>query len=324
MISREEIVSYLGVDWSKTKAKMREVLGTDVRLLQSVNDSLLANGGKMLRPLLCLVLAKLCGGGTTTEDSSSYAAAVELLHNATLLHDDVVDEASTRRGAPTVASAYGPTPAVLVGDFWLAKAVSIILKVKDSLWATAAFAKTICDLSEGEMLQQQKALSGDTTEADYLRIIYDKTASLFELSCMCAARSVASNEDYFEAARSFGKNLGIAFQIKDDILDYDGGDIGKPTGIDVLERKITIPLLGALRGSEREEEIREMMKFMPEHPDNSQIILKFVREEGGLEYAYERLNDFIGQAKSALEVFPACKEREFLEKLADYNVSRKK
>jgi len=174
------------------------------------------------------------------------------------------------------------------------------------------------------MLQQQKALSGDTTEDDYIRIIYDKTASLFELSCMSAAKGANAPEEYFQAAKTYGKALGIAFQIRDDILDYIGVDLGKPTGLDILERKITLPLLGALQGSEREKEIREMVRFIPNHPENSAIISKFVHDEGGIDYAESRLNFFIDSAVEALGVFPDSEEKQYLIDIAYYNALRKK
>jgi len=317
-----EIKAYLGNDWEKTMAAMRESLSTNVRLLQSVNDSILLHSGKMFRPVLCLLMSRVCGGGKASADSVKYAAAVELLHNATLLHDDVADEADERRGVPTVASVYGPAPAVLVGDFWLSRAVDLILDVKDYTWATRAFAKTITDLSEGEMLQQQKALTGDTSEEDYLRIIYDKTASLFELSCMSAAKSVEASEEYFAAAKAYGKALGIAFQIKDDILDYDGANLGKPTGLDILERKITLPLLGALKDSDKEEEIREMIRFIPSHPENSTIISNFVHTGGGVDYAEKRLQDFVDEAIAQLAAFPDSPEKDYLVEVARFTALR--
>ena len=318
----EDIRNILGADLEAVKDLVRSRLSSSVKLLEDVNGSILEHGGKMMRPALCLLMARACG--VPSDDTIRYAAAVELMHNSSLLHDDVADASMIRRGVPTVMSLYGPVPAVLVGDFWLSRSVDTILGSTHRDWALPAFSKTLGDLAEGEMLQQQKAFSADTTEDDYRQIIYCKTASLFELSCAAAAVSVNASSELFEAALSYGRAVGMAFQIRDDILDYDGGDIGKPSGHDLAERKITLPLLGALRGCSDAEAVREMVRGIPEHPENVAAVTALVRENGGLEYAWKILHGYIDEAIAALDVLPPSQAKEYLAEFGHLNETREK
>ena len=318
----EDIRNILGADLEAVKDLVRSRLSSSVKLMEDVNGSILEHGGKMMRPALCLLMARACG--VPSDDTVRYAAAVELMHNSSLLHDDVADASMIRRGVPTVMSLYGPVPAVLVGDFWLSRTVDTILGSVHRDWALPAFSKTLGDLAEGEMLQQQKAFSADTTEDDYRQIIYCKTASLFELSCGAAAVSVDASPELLEAAQAYGRAIGMAFQIRDDILDYDGGDIGKPSGHDLAERKITLPLLGALRGCSDGEAVREMVRGIPEHPENVAAITAFVRENGGLEYAWRILHGYIDEALAALSALPPSKEKGLLAEFGHLNETREK
>ena len=254
------------------------------------------------------------------------AAASEMLHNATLLHDDVADDSSSRRGAPTVKSLLGDRASVLLGDFWLVRAVELILHTpscKDQ--GIFIFAKTLSDLAEGEMLQLEKAGSADTTESDYLRIIYNKTASLFEAAAVTGALSAKAPEAYREAIRTYAVNLGLAFQIRDDMFDYaDDEGIGKPVGIDLKEQKITLPLLGALATVPAEEasRIRDRVRNIGQHPEDVEEIRTWVRNSGGMAYAARKLEEYIDRACTALETLPASEAREWLFKLAHYTAER--
>ena len=322
-MDRKEIIALLGGDWDRMRGIIRSTLGSDVPLLDEINTSILDNAGKMLRPLLTLLFARICNGGQTSEESLKNAAAVEILHNATLLHDDVADEAMTRRGIPTVLSRLGAVPAVLVGDFWLASAVTLLSDSSDMKWTLDEFAHTLTNLAEGEMLQQQKAFTSDTTVEDYLRIIYCKTASLFVTACECGAKSVKADSAQMQAAGRYGKALGLAFQIRDDILDYSGDEkTGKPVGVDLQEQKITLPLLGALSASADEAQWRKKIHDIPTHPEFCGQIRRFVLSEGGVEYAEEKLNAYVADALQALEVFPDCREREILAYIAEDNAVR--
>ena len=322
-MSREDVLTFLGEDWIAVQRIIADALRSDVGLLNIVNSEILSHSGKMLRPMVTLLMAGACGG--ITKDSRLYAAASELLHNATLLHDDVADESDTRRGMPTMRSRLGPSRAVLLGDFWLAKAVEVLLKGKteESVWQI--FSKTLSDLAEGEMLQLEKSGTADTSEADYLRIIHCKTASLFETAGLSGAISAGAPQAYVEAAGEYSKALGTAFQIKDDILDYTGdGSLGKPVGIDLLEKKITLPLLCAIKGSPREAEIRKAVLQIDSHRENYEEISKFVAQRGGVEKAAEVLDKYVEKAQKALEILPESRYTECLAEIARFNAIRTK
>jgi octaprenyl-diphosphate synthase len=187
------------------------------------------------------------------------------------------------------------------------------------------FSKTLSDLAEGEMLQLEKAQKGDTDESDYLRIIYNKTASLFEAACVSAAVSVGASEEYVSAARDYAVALGLAFQIKDDILDYAGTEsVGKPLGVDILEQKMTLPLLGAMEnaGADQALRVRGMVADILNHPEYRDEIVEFVKSNSGLEYAVTRLEDYVGEALKALDVLPDSYEKECLVQLAHYTGKR--
>lgn len=324
-MDRNAVIEYLGAEWQATQAKMRSALESDISLLNATNSSLLGRTGKQLRPMLSLVMAKACGGERLTGSSVSYAAAAELLHNATLLHDDVVDGSALRRGAPTVASILSGSAAVLIGDFWLSRAVEVLLSDgKECFEVIRVFSKTLNDLAEGEMLQLQKASAGDTTEEDYLRIVYCKTASLFEAACVSGAISVDAPGEYKEAAREYARCIGIAFQIKDDILDYSDADIGKPVGADIREQKITMPLLSALASvsAEKASEIRSRVSGISDHPESVAGIVAFVKEHDGIASATARLHEYCDQAIASLRVLPDTHAKSVLVDLAEYIADR--
>lgn len=318
------VKDYLGKDWLSVQDCMTDVLNSDINLLNSTNSSILSHSGKQLRPLLVLLIARACGDVTAA--SVRYASASELLHNATLLHDDVADCSDRRRGEPTIMSLMGPSVSVLVGDYWLVKAMQLILgSTEADMEATRIFSKTLSDLAEGEMLQLQKSQSGDTDEDDYLRIIYNKTASLFEAACVTGALSANADQAQKDAARDYAVSLGLAFQIKDDILDYVGDEsMGKPLGADILEQKITMPLLGALGNVDEEvqTEIRSKVKRVVENPGLRDEIVTFVKDNGGIDYAEKRLLELVESAVSALDAFPECQEKAFLKELAYFTAKR--
>lgn len=324
-MDRQTIINLLGNDWGALQDTISKALQSDIDLLNQVNASILSHGGKMLRPLVSLLFARACSGGEPNADSLLYAASVELLHNATLLHDDVADSSDTRRGKPTTRSILGPQAAVLVGDFWLSKAVDLLMKADSYREVSASFSKTLSDLARGEMLQLQLASSGTTTEEDYYTIIYNKTASLFVTACETGALSVKAPKEWVDAAGEYGKSLGLAFQVKDDILDYCGTeDLGKPVGSDLKEQKITLPLLCAIAGSEQEKEIRAMVSDILNHPDYCSQITKFVAEHEGVQRAAVELHKHVASAIKALGPIPDCPEKDALIAIAHYNVIREK
>lgn len=319
-----EIKSFLGDDWKKVLEKIDEQLGSDIEVLDSTNRQILSHSGKQLRPMLSLLVARACSAGRITEASVCYAAASELLHNATLLHDDVADSSDERRGVPTIRSVMGASVSVLVGDYWLVKAMECILSCHTSLDGRVIrlFSRTLSDLAEGEMLQLQKAGSCDTTEEDYRRIIFNKTASLFEVSAVSAAISVNAPAEMEDAIRRYAGSLGLAFQIRDDIFDYavSSAQIGKPVGVDIMEQKMTLPLLGALRmaGEETAADIRRKVMEIHSHPEYREEIIGFVRDYGGIGYAMDRLGEYLDEAVTALDVLPETREKLYLIEIADY------
>lgn len=324
----KSVKDYVGADWSAVIERIASALKSDIALLNSTNDTILSHSGKQLRPLLALLLARACSGGKSTEATIRYAASAELLHNATLLHDDVADDSEQRRGVPTIMSLMGPAVSVLVGDYWLVKAMELILgEGEGDTRVIRIFSKTLSDLAEGEMLQLQKAQNGDTDQEDYLRIIYNKTASLFEAACLSAAVSVKASTEYEKAAKDYSVALGLAFQIKDDILDYDGTEsVGKPLGVDILEQKITMPLLGAMAnaGEAEEKRIRGLVKDIVGHPEYRDEIVIFVKQNGGLEYAAKELDKYVDDAVKALEMLPESFEKDCLKELAYFTAKRNK
>ena len=324
----KKVREFVEADWQAVQERISGSLHSDISLLDMTNASILSNSGKQMRPLLTVLFARACSGGKTTDATVRYASASELLHNATLLHDDVADDSAQRRGVPTIMSLMGPSVAVLIGDYWLVKALDLILSDASSdTVVLKIFSKTLSALAEGELLQLQKAQNGDTVEEDYLRIIYNKTASLFEAACVSGVLSVSASEQYEAAAREYSIALGNAFQIQDDILDYDGTEsVGKPLGVDVLEQKITIPLLGALSNvSEQEEKrIRGLVNDIVGHPEYRDEIVTFVKGNGGLEYSRMRLDEYVEKAVRALDVLPDSQEKTFLVELAYFTAKRDK
>lgn len=326
----DEIKAYLQPGLEQVNVFINMALRSDIPLLDSTNRSLREHPGKMMRPMLALLVADAAGEATPPpEDTYRYAAATELLHNATLLHDDVVDGATERRGLPTVASILGGSTAVLIGDYWLEKCLQLVLGARrEADRVLRLFAQTIGHLTEGELLQMQKASTADTTQADYLRIIYGKTASLFESAAMSAAISVAASEELIRAMGDYAYLLGLAFQIKDDIFDYEeeAADIGKPVGIDLMEQKITQPLLCVLEkaSSAEQQEIRSLVKNIPDHPENVDRVRAFVKENDGVALAKDVMDFYVEKAISCLESLPESKEKLYLARLARYVGQREK
>ena len=315
-----EIKAFLAGPMQEVSAMQEACLESDIALLDATNRSLLSQGGKQLRPILSLLAAGACGG--INPDSVRFAAASELIHNATLLHDDVVDGATTRRGKPTVMSILSGPASVLVGDFWLVRAIRCILDAgRYSERVIRLFAKTLADLAEGEMLQLQKASGGDTTREEYFRIIYFKTASLFEAAVLSGAVSADAPEEWTAALAGYARNLGLAFQIKDDIFDYTGGEaLGKPVGIDLQEQKITLPLLAALESVSDDEAsaVRAMVAQIADMPALAVRVRNFALERGGVEKAAAEMGKYIDEAVSCLDELPPSAEKTYLADLARF------
>lgn len=309
----EAAKAYLAEDWQKFADLLQSQLGSRVDILNKVNEYLMERSGKQLRPLLCMLAARLCGG-ECREKTIRLAASCEMVHTATLLHDDVADESPLRRGAPTVSAMISPTASVLIGDYWLSRAVDLLSQDGDRE-VIRYFSRCLNDLAEGEMFQIEKAALMDTCYDDYIRIITYKTASLFMVSVMCGAHSVECSEEAFESLREYARYLGLAFQMRDDILDYSPElAIGKPVLQDVRERKITLPLLGAFENAGAAARADIVARI-----ENGQYdgMLEFVRDNGGIEYAQNILEEHTSKAIEALSPFAGCRAKEILSVLAD-------
>lgn len=320
---REEIIAYLAEDWKKFQSSYSEALASGIPLLDHINGFLLENSGKQLRPMMALLIARALRG-SCDERVIKMAVAVEMLHTATLLHDDVADESPTRRGVPTVMALYNPSSSVLVGDYWLSKAVDLVVDLADKR-TIRIFAKCLSDLAEGEMLQMAKAESLDTTEEDYREIIFRKTASLFISTACSIAWTLESTDRELEAVRGYASHIGIAFQMMDDILDYSPElSLGKPTGQDVLEKKITIPLIGMMRNAPKEVVDAFLVKMKSPSKSLAEEALSLVDRYDGFAYAEMRLEEEISKAKESLAALEDSPAKDLLERLAEYMSLRRR
>jgi len=301
----------------------KESLRSKVGLVDLVTRYIIRQKGKKIRPLLVLLSAKVCGG--INERSYRGAVLVELLHTATLVHDDVVDNADKRRGLWSINKVFKNKISVLMGDYLLSKGLLISMEGKDYDFLEV-ITNTVKRMSEGELLQIQKTRKLDIDEETYFRVISDKTASLIETCCAIGAMSVTSNPEYISAMGEFGKNLGIAFQIRDDILDYEGSlsVTGKRTGGDIKEKKITLPLIYSLNQvpANKAADIRKIIKNGKDKP-KVDVVINFVRENKGIEYAISQSRSYSNAAKTALSKLPDSQSRLALEALIDFVVDRK-
>jgi octaprenyl-diphosphate synthase len=306
------VKEFLGEDWKQFERLFAESLDSRIEILNKVNSYLAERSGKQLRPMLCLLAARLCGG-ICSEASIRCAVAAEMIHTATLLHDDVADQSDTRRGKPTVNALMSSQAAVLVGDFWLSRGVAAILDADDSE-IFRYFTVCLGDLAEGEMFQIEKAESLDTSFEDYIYIISHKTSALFRAAMKSGARSVGASPEAVAAVDAFAKHLGHAFQMRDDILDYSPDmSIGKPTGQDICERKITLPLIGAFENAGADAREAVIADIAAGRCDG---VLPFVIANGGIGYAQRVLEQETARAVAALESFPDGEARRLLAALA--------
>lgn len=303
--------------------RFRESMRSNVSLLDSIMGYIVKRKGKQMRPILVLHSAKLFGD--INEATYRGAALVELLHTATLVHDDVVDDANLRRGFFSINALWKNKIAVLIGDYLLSKGLLLALKNKDYL-ALEALSTAVEEMSEGELLQMEKSRKLDITEEVYFDIITKKTASLLASCCAIGALSVGQNAENVEAMRNVGLNLGIAFQIKDDLFDYGDNKIGKPTGIDIEEKKMTLPLIYALSVAPKDKQkkiLKTMAKNKKSKADKEEVI-QFVKDFGGMEYAFQEMYFYRDRALDILQSIDTVSSKEYIEILARYVTERKK
>lgn len=303
---------------------IKDALVSEVELIDSINSYLYAAKGKQLRMMLSLLSAKTCG--KIEEQTLICAAVVEMIHTATLLHDDVADNSPERRGHRTVQSIYSPASSVLMGDYWLSKAVLLLLSCKD-FQMMEFFSRAVQDLSEGELLQIQKADSLDTTQEDYLNIIGKKTSSLFIAAVAGGAHSAGASHAEVKALERYAYYLGAAFQIRDDILDYSPQfDTGKQAGSDIKERKLTLPLLSAFESAPKNEVNHFLNTLLNSSTNESELLVEqafhFVQKYRGVEKAQKLLFDYSKEAIDSLSHLKESTHKEDLKQIARFVENR--
>lgn len=323
MIDRRKIEEPVAAEFARFNEEFESSLRSETKRLQAAIEQILRSTGKHVRPLLVLLSAKTCG--SVTDCTINSAVFLELLHTATLIHDDVVDETRERRGVPSLNAIFDNRVAVLTGDYILSTALIRSIQTGD-LRIIGIISNLGRDLSEGEIKQMETADESILDESCYLQVIYKKTATLLSACTAIGAISAGADKQAIEAMKKFGENIGYAFQIRDDIFDYyKESNIGKPTGNDIREGKVTLPLLYALKQECAKAgtmlEIVLTKDFTDEHID--QLIL-FAKEQGGIEYAKKRMTDFRNEAVRALDIFPDSPSRRALIDLADYIILRDK
>lgn len=304
--------------------KFRQFMASKVALLDRITYYIIKRKGKQLRPMLVFLSAKMLG--EINESTYRGAALVELMHTATLVHDDVVDESDKRRGFFSINALWKNKIAVLVGDYLLSKVLLVSVEFEEyellKIVSTA-----VREMSEGELLQIEKARKLDIDESIYFEIIRQKTASLISSCCGVGASSVNAPEETVALMRKFGELLGIAFQIKDDLFDYQlSNKSGKPSGIDIKEQKMTLPLIYALNNANKKDK-RFMINVVKRHNKNRskvEEVMKMVQKSGGIEYAEQRMKDHQIEAIDLLQNFSDSPAKASLIKLADYVILRDK
>lgn len=324
MSTVENIKSPVAAEMQLFEKKFRDSMKSSVPLLDKITNYIVKRKGKQMRPMFVFLSAKMCG--EINESTYRAAALIELLHTATLVHDDVVDDSNMRRGFFSVNALWKNKIAVLVGDYLLSSGLLLSIN-NDDFHLLKIVSEAVKEMSEGELLQIEKARRLDIAEPVYFDIIRQKTASLIASCCSCGAASVNNDPELKETMRKFGELTGIAFQIKDDLFDYGTkGDIGKPTGIDIKEKKMTLPLIFALNKAERADKRRiiNIMKHHNEDPVHVAEVIKYVHASGGIEYAREKMYSYREQALAILNRFPETPARTSLHDLLIFTTERNK
>lgn len=319
----QEIQAPIAGEMEVFELKFRSFMKTNVMLLDQIMNYIVKRKGKQLRPMFVFLSAKTCG--EVNEATYRGAALIELLHTASLVHDDVVDDSNYRRGFFSVNALWKNKIAVLVGDYLLSRGLLLSVEHND-FDLLRLVSQAVKELSEGELLQIEKARRLDITEDVYFDIIRQKTASLIAACCAVGASSVDTDAASIETMRKFGEKVGIAFQIKDDLFDYGNEEIGKPLGIDIKEKKMTLPLIYALNKASwsQKRSIIYLVKNESHKPRKVAEVIDFVKKSGGIEYATEVMKTYQDDAIRILHTLPASEYRFSLEQLVRFTIERKK
>ncbi|MEO5911099.1 MAG: polyprenyl synthetase family protein [Pelobium sp.] len=323
MLKLDEIKKPIEKEIDAFEEKFKTSMQSSVPLLDRITHYIVKRKGKQMRPMFVFFAANICGG--ITESTYRAAALVELLHTATLVHDDVVDNSFERRGFFSINALWKNKIAVLVGDYLLAKGLQLSVD-NNEFKQLKIVSDAVQQMSEGELLQIEKVRRMDISEEVYYEVIRQKTASLIASCCAAGASSAGAADDVVKLMHSFGEKIGIAFQIKDDLFDFGVDDVGKPKGIDIKEKKVTLPLIYALNKASKTDKKKmiNLVKNHQEDPEKINQIIDFVKQSGGLAYAEEQMMHYQAKAFDLLDTFPASESKTSLEQLVKYTTERKK
>jgi len=324
MYSVDSIKKSISKELQEFETFFKTEIKSQAYLLDTITKYILKTKGKQMRPMLVFLSAKL--HGNISKSTYSAAFLIELMHTATLIHDDVVDDSLTRRGLFSVNALWKNKIAVLVGDFFLSKGLLHAVKEKE-FTLLEIVSDAVREMSEGELIQMEKARMLNINEETYFDIIEKKTASLIAAAMLAGTRSVTDNEEHLTKIKRMGILLGLAFQIKDDIFDYEQVSIiGKPTGNDIKERKITLPLIYVIRNASSEDK-KWILNIIKKHNTESakvKSLIEFVRKNGGIDYSINKMNELRDEALGLLASYPQTEARDAFEGLINYITERKK
>jgi len=319
----KQIQAPIATEMEEFETKFRDFMKSKVKLLDHITNYIVRRKGKQMRPMFVFLTAGMCGG--ISESTYRGAALIELLHTATLVHDDVVDDSNYRRGFFSINALWKNKIAVLVGDYLLSR--GLLLSVDNGDFDLLKIvSNAVREMSEGELLQMAKSRKLDITEDVYYTIIRQKTASLIASCCAVGASTSGATGEIIDKMRTFGEKIGMAFQIKDDLFDYGEDEIGKPLGIDIKEKKMTLPLIYALNNASWLDKRKIIYLVRNKNEDKKSVneVITFVKKSGGLAYANEAMNRYFDEAMALLTEFPDSEYKHSLEGLVRYTIERKK
>lgn len=319
----KQIQAPIATEMEEFETKFRDFMKSKVKLLDHITNYIVRRKGKQMRPMFVFLTAGMCGG--ISESTYRGAALIELLHTATLVHDDVVDDSNYRRGFFSINALWKNKIAVLVGDYLLSR--GLLLSVDNGDFDLLKIvSNAVREMSEGELLQMAKSRKLDITEDVYYTIIRQKTASLIASCCAVGASTSGATGEIIDKMRTFGEKIGMAFQIKDDLFDYGEDEIGKPLGIDIKEKKMTLPLIYALNNASWLDKRKIIYLVRNKNEDKKSVneVITFVKKSGGLAYANEAMNRYFDEAMVLLTEFPDSEYKHSLEGLVRYTIERKK
>ena len=321
----EQIKQPIAYEMDLFEQKFQLSMSSKVALLNRITHYIVNRKGKQMRPMFVFLVAKMVSRGEVRERTYRGASVIELIHTATLVHDDVVDDSNIRRGFFSVNALWKNKIAVLIGDYLLSKGLLLSIDNND-FDLLKIISVAVREMSEGELLQIEKARKLDITEDVYYEIIRQKTATLIAACCSLGAASVKPDSVHVETMRKFGELIGMAFQIKDDLFDYGDAQIGKPTGIDIKEQKMTLPLIHVLNHATKKDK-KWLINSIKNHNKNAKRVkevIAFVKQNGGLDYAISKMKTFQEEALALLKSYPNSEYKTALELMVNYVIDRKK